>query len=53
MNDDKILQLETKLRFLENQVQHLIQQCMYLDRERIRTKNELNTLAHEVKTRRQ
>ena len=46
--DPKILELERKVQFLENLVKQLASRVDYMDRERIRTKNSLNTLSHEV-----
>ena len=50
--DPKILELEKKLRFLENVVQQLSQRVDYLDRERIRAKNELSSLGSQIQSRR-
>ena len=50
--DPKILELEKKLRFLEGVVQQLSQRIDYLDRERIRAKNELSTLGSQIQSRR-
>jgi len=47
--DPKIAELERKVVFLENLVKQLACRIDYMDRERIRTKNSLNTLSNEVK----
>jgi hypothetical protein len=47
--DPKILELERKVQFLENLVKQLASRVDYMDRERIRTKNSLNTLSNEIK----
>jgi hypothetical protein len=49
--DPKIAELERKVVFLENLVKQLAGRVDYMDRERIRTKNSLNTLSNEVKKR--
>jgi hypothetical protein len=46
--DPKVLELERKVLFLENLVKQLASRIDYIDRERVRTKNSLNTLSHEV-----
>jgi hypothetical protein len=46
--DPKIIELERKVLFLENLVKQLASRLDYLDRERVRTKNSLNTLSHEI-----
>jgi prefoldin subunit 5 len=50
--DPKIIALEQQVRQLQEQVQRLTQQLSYLDRERVRSKNEINQVANEVRTRR-
>jgi flagellar biosynthesis/type III secretory pathway chaperone len=50
--DPKIVALEQQVRQLQEQVQRLTQQLSYLDRERIRSKNEISQVANEVRTRR-
>jgi len=47
--DPKIVELERKVLFLENLVKQMSARLDYIDRERIRTKNSLNTLSSEVK----
>jgi hypothetical protein len=49
--DPKVLELERKVLFLENLVKQLASRIDYMDRERVRTKNSLNTLSNEVKKR--
>ena len=46
--DPKIAELERKIIFLENLVKQMSARLDYIDRERVRTKNSLNTLTHEV-----
>jgi prefoldin subunit 5 len=50
--DPKIVALEQQVRQLQEQVQRLTHQLAYLDRERIRSKNDINQVANEVRTRR-
>jgi len=50
--DPKILELERQITFLMEQVRQLSNQVQYLDRERVRTKNEINHVMNEVRTRR-
>ena len=50
--DPKILELERQIQFLKEQVICLSRQCEYLDRERVRSKNEINQIVHEVRARR-
>ena len=50
--DPKIVALEQQVRQLQEQVQRLTQQLSYLDRERIRSKNEISQVANEVRIRR-
>ncbi len=50
--DSKILELEKQVRFLMEQVRLLSSHVQYLDRERVRTKNEINQVINEVRTRR-
>jgi len=47
----KITELENRILRLEDMVRQLAGRVDYLDRERIRTKNSLNTLSSEVKKR--
>jgi hypothetical protein len=47
--DPKIVELERKVLFLENLVKQMSARLDYIDRERIRTKNSLNTLSSEIK----
>jgi hypothetical protein len=50
--DPKILELERQIQFLREQVIRLSRLCEYLDRERVRSKNEINQIVHEVRARR-
>jgi hypothetical protein len=50
--DPKILELEKTVKFLEEQVGRLLTQVQYLDRERIRAKNEISQVMNEVRARR-
>ena len=47
--DPKIAELERKILFLENLVKQMSARLDYLDRERVRTKNSINTLSSEIK----
>ena len=47
--DPKIAELERKILFLENLVKQMSVRLDYIDRERVRTKNSLNTLSSEIK----
>jgi prefoldin subunit 5 len=49
--DPKIVELERQVKFLMEQVQHLSRQLSYLDRERVRTKNDIGQVANELRAR--
>jgi len=50
--DPKILELERQVQFLKEQVIRLSKMCEYLDRERIRSKNDIGQIVQEVRARR-
>jgi hypothetical protein len=45
----KIAELENRILRLESMVKQLAGRVDYLDRERVRTKNSINTLSSEIK----
>jgi hypothetical protein len=50
--DPKILELERQILFLKEQVIRLSRQVEYLDRERVRSKNDIGQIVQEVRSRR-
>jgi len=50
--DPKILELERQIQFLKEQVIRLSKMCEYLDRERVRSKNDIGQIVQEVRARR-
>lgn len=50
--DLKIQALERQVNLLKEQVQRMTLQLAYLDRERVRTKNEISQVISEVRSRR-
>jgi hypothetical protein len=50
--DPKILELERQIQFLKEQVIRLSRMCEYLDRERVRSKNDIGQIVQEVRSRR-
>lgn len=51
-SDLKIQQLERQILALMEQVRQLSATVQYLDRERVRTKNEISQVIYEVRSRR-
>ena len=50
--DPKVQALEQQVKLLQEQVGRLLTQVQYLDRERIRAKNEISQVMNEVRARR-
>lgn len=50
--EQEVIELKRQLAHLQEQVQRLLTQVRYLDRERIRAKNEINQVLSEVRSRR-
>jgi len=50
--DPKVLELEKQVKLLQEQLGRLLTQVQYLDRERIRAKNEISQVMNEVRARR-
>jgi peptidoglycan hydrolase CwlO-like protein len=50
--DPKVLELQQQVKLLQEQVGRLLTQVQYLDRERIRAKNEIGQVMNEVRSRR-
>ena len=48
----KITQLEKQVNLLQEQVRLLTDRIQYLDRERVRAKNEIHQVMNEVKAKR-
>lgn len=49
--DPKVVALERQVTILENMVRQLQQRVDYLDRERTRAKNDINSLVNEIRLR--
>jgi peptidoglycan hydrolase CwlO-like protein len=50
--DPKVLELQQQVKLLQEQIGRLLTQVQYLDRERIRAKNEIGQVMNEVRSRR-